>query len=36
MYFVLIYENRTKKHVEIILSNGGGEMRENHGGGESN
>jgi hypothetical protein len=30
-----MYENRTMKLVDIILS-GGGEMRENHGRGKSN
>jgi hypothetical protein len=36
MYFVYMYETRTTKSVEIVLKRGGGVMRENDGGGESN
>jgi hypothetical protein len=36
MYFVLVYENRTMKPVEIVLKRGLGAMREKDGGGESN
>jgi hypothetical protein len=35
MYFILIYENRRMKPVEIIVRRGGGK-RENDGGGISN
>jgi hypothetical protein len=36
MYFVFMYENRIMKPVEIVLRSGGGEKRENDGGGNSN
>jgi hypothetical protein len=35
MYFVLVYENRIMKPVEIVLKMGG-EVKENDGQGESN
>jgi hypothetical protein len=31
VHFVFVYENRRMKPVEIVLRNGGGEMRENNG-----
>jgi hypothetical protein len=31
-----MYKNRTMQLVEIVLSERGGEVRENNGGGESN
>jgi hypothetical protein len=36
MCFTYLYENRTMKLAEIILSRGGGGMRENDGGDEPN
>jgi hypothetical protein len=35
-YFVYMYKNRTMKPVEIVLRHGGGKIRENDGGVESN
>jgi hypothetical protein len=32
MYFVFLYENRSMKPVEIVLSSGGGQIRKNDGG----
>jgi hypothetical protein len=31
-----MYENRTMRHVEVVLRSRGGGMRENDGGDESN
>jgi hypothetical protein len=33
MYFVIMYENRTMKPVEIVIRSWGGSMRENNSGG---
>jgi hypothetical protein len=33
MYFVHVCENRTMKHIEIVIRKGGREIRENDGGG---
>jgi hypothetical protein len=36
MHFIYLHENRTMKPVEIVLSRGRREMRENNGGLEPN
>jgi hypothetical protein len=36
MYFIFLYENKTMKPNEIVLRRGGGRIRKNDRGGESN